>query len=72
MENPIQIDDLRVPLFLETPMCHGISRVFFQFKTLFWKLVETLSRNLAKKITGEFSLRVFRSESLGVKQKNAT
>ena len=34
MENPIKMDDLGVPLFLETPTCGSFGHVFFLEKNL--------------------------------------
>ncbi len=65
MENPIKIDDLGVPLFLETPMCHWICRVFFQFKTRFWKLCPCLAKkNHWRVFTPSLSIWIFGSQEI--------
>ena len=49
MENPIKIDDLGVPLFLETPLWFGRILPRFQTKEQWWYWLDGSTRNPARK-----------------------
>ena len=59
MENPIKMDDLGVPLFLETPKCYSQGTVFletpcgFPFLAVYWTINSQRGhKNSAKPLTG--------------------